>query len=106
MHRRIPHVRNFDGTYYAYNTHLIHISDITFALKQPWSFVIGHFTFVFTRIHKTLYSCKMVDESPPEQIALVKERCENKEACEIKQPRDIFTKSQCPSKFFPGIWHG
>ena len=84
------------------------ISDIIFDLKQPWSLVIGHFIFVlliayslplYPRIHKTLYSCKMVDESPPEQIALVKERCENKEACEIKHPRDIFTKSQCPSKF-------
>ena len=89
------------------------ISDIIFDLKQPWSLalVIGHFIFAYSlpldpRIHKTLYSCKMVDVSPPDQIALVKERCENKEACEIKQPRDIFTKSQCPSKFFPGTRHG
>ena len=43
----------------------------------------------------------MRDESPPEQMALLKERCEKKETCDI-EPRAIFTAAAdlatCPSK--------
>ena len=57
--------------------------------------------FPHIRIHKTLYACKMEDESPPDQIALLRERCDKKEACDV-DPKALFTKDKCPGKLFTG----
>ena len=57
------------------------------------------FFSVRTRIHKILYACKMEDESPPDQIALLRERCDKKEACDV-DPKALFTKDKCPGKSF------
>ena len=41
----------------------------------------------------------MEDESPPDQIALLRERCDKKEACDV-DPKALFTKDKCPGKSF------
>ena len=44
----------------------------------------------------------MEDESPPDQIALLRERCDKKEACDV-DPKALFTKDKCPGKLFAGF---
>ena len=47
-------------------------------------------------ILKVLYSCKMRDQSVPEQLSKVKRRCENKENCSVEPSRKMFGYTECP----------
>ena len=48
------------------------------------------------KIHKTLYSCKMRDQSSPEQLKKVSSLCDTKEKCTVQASREMFGNHECP----------
>ena len=48
------------------------------------------------KIHKTLYSCKMRDQSSPEQLKMVSSLCDEKEKCAVQARREMFGNYECP----------
>ena len=48
------------------------------------------------KIHKALYSCKMRDQSSPEQLKMVSSLCDYKEKCAVQARREIFGNFECP----------
>ena len=48
------------------------------------------------KIHKTLYSCKMRNQSSPEQLKMVSSLCDEKEKCAVQARREIFGNYECP----------
>ena len=48
------------------------------------------------KIHKTLYSCEMRDQSSPEQLKMVSSLCDEKEKCAVQARREIFGNYECP----------
>ena len=47
------------------------------------------------KIHKTLYSCKMRDQSSPDQLKKVSSLCNYKEKCTVQASREIFGNDEC-----------
>ena len=48
------------------------------------------------KIHKTLYSCEMRDQSSPEQLKMVSSLCDEKEKCAVQARREMFGNYECP----------
>jgi len=48
------------------------------------------------KIHKTLYSCKMRDQSSPDQLKKVSSLCDGKEKCTVQASREMFGNNECP----------
>ena len=46
-------------------------------------------------VHKVRYSCKEIDESIAKQFQIVKEKCQNKERCEVTASRSTFGNEEC-----------
>ena len=105
VHGRMPQVRSLGALLYLLVIVLYCTYELLCTVIINW-FVLYLlivmcciFFSVRTRIHKILYACKMEDESPPDQIALLRERCDKKEACDV-DPKALFTKDKCPGKSF------
>ena len=48
------------------------------------------------KIHKTLYSCKIRNQSSPDQLKKVSDLCDTKEKCAVQASREMFGDHECP----------